>query len=72
MIDKNAFGLKTPVSSGAVQRSRHAVAGRPRAEARQAMVFLGWEPHPMNTRFKMKYLTGGDDSSAPTSARPPC
>jgi glycine betaine/proline transport system substrate-binding protein len=29
------------------------------------MVFLGWEPHPMNTRFKMKYLTGGDDSFGP-------
>jgi glycine betaine/proline transport system substrate-binding protein len=43
-----------------------------RAQKRgEAMVFLGWEPHPMNTRFKMKYLTGGDDSSAPTSARPP-
>ena len=31
----------------------------------QAIVFLGWEPHPMNTRFKMKYLTGGDDSFGP-------
>jgi glycine betaine/proline transport system substrate-binding protein len=24
------------------------------------VVFQGWAPHPMNTRFKMKYLTGGD------------
>lgn len=31
----------------------------------QAIVFLGWEPHPMNTRFKLKYLTGGDDSFGP-------
>jgi glycine betaine/proline transport system substrate-binding protein len=27
---------------------------------KQAIVFLGWEPHPMNTKFDMKYLSGGD------------
>lgn len=26
----------------------------------QFIVFLGWEPHPMNTNFEMAYLTGGD------------
>jgi len=29
------------------------------------VVFLGWAPHPMNTTFKMKYLTGGDDLFGP-------
>ena len=24
------------------------------------IVFLGWEPHPMNLKFKLVYLTGGD------------
>lgn len=24
------------------------------------VVFQGWAPHPMNTRFDLKYLTGGD------------
>lgn len=24
------------------------------------IVFQGWAPHPMNTKFPMKYLTGGD------------
>lgn len=24
------------------------------------IVFLGWEPHPMNANFEMKYLSGGD------------
>jgi len=24
------------------------------------IVFLGWEPHPMNVNFDLKYLTGGD------------
>ncbi len=25
------------------------------------VVFLGWEPHPMNANHKMAYLEGGDD-----------
>jgi glycine betaine/proline transport system substrate-binding protein len=29
------------------------------------VVFLGWEPHPMNANFKMTYLTGGDDYFGP-------
>ncbi len=33
--------------------------------AKQPIVFLGWEPHPMNTQFKMKYLTGGDSTFGP-------
>ena len=32
---------------------------------RRHIVFLGWNPHPMNARFKMAYLTGGDDSFGP-------
>jgi len=29
------------------------------------IVFLGWEPHPMNAKFQMTYLTGGDDYFGP-------
>ncbi len=29
-------------------------------ERKKFIVFLGWEPHPMNERFKMTYLSGGD------------
>lgn len=29
------------------------------------IVFLGWEPHPMNANFQMTYLTGGDDYFGP-------
>ncbi|WP_172331038.1 choline ABC transporter substrate-binding protein [Mangrovicoccus sp. HB161399] len=29
------------------------------------IVFLGWAPHPMNARFDMRYLTGGDDFYGP-------
>jgi glycine betaine/proline transport system substrate-binding protein len=28
--------------------------------AKQPIVFLAWEPHPMNMRFDIKYLEGGD------------
>lgn len=29
------------------------------------IVFLGWEPHPMNARFEMAYLEGGDEVFGP-------
>ncbi len=29
------------------------------------IVFLGWEPHPMNANFEMAYLDGGDDIFGP-------
>ncbi|MET2826446.1 choline ABC transporter substrate-binding protein [Mesorhizobium shangrilense] len=29
------------------------------------IVFLGWQPHPMNTHFDMTYLTGGDVEFGP-------
>jgi glycine betaine/proline transport system substrate-binding protein len=32
---------------------------------KEPIVFLGWEPHPMNKNFKMTYLTGGDDWFGP-------
>ena len=41
------------------------------AEAKRAertgegIVFLGWEPHPMNATIKMAYLTGGDEVFGP-------
>ncbi|RJK98697.1 choline ABC transporter substrate-binding protein [Paracoccus aestuarii] len=40
------------------QVSRATNAGRP-------VVFLGWEPHPMNSQFDLTYLTGGDDIFGP-------
>ena len=26
------------------------------------IVFLGWSPHPMNLKYRMQYLAGGDDT----------
>ena len=31
----------------------------------QPVIFLGWEPHPMNAQFEMTYLTGGDEIFGP-------
>ena len=64
MIDKDAFGLKgfeVVESSEAgmlAQVARAAKKGEP-------IVFLGWEPHPMNANFEMAYLEGGDDFFGP-------
>jgi glycine betaine/proline transport system substrate-binding protein len=33
--------------------------------AKKPIVFLGWQPHPMNRTFKLAYLTGGDDTFGP-------
>jgi glycine betaine/proline transport system substrate-binding protein len=32
---------------------------------RQPIVFLGWEPHPMNVKFSIRYLEGGDSVFGP-------
>ncbi|HCT04992.1 choline ABC transporter substrate-binding protein [Pseudomonas sp. BIGb0164] len=64
MIDKNAFGLK---DFKLVESSEAAMLSQLKRATRKNewMVFLGWEPHPMNTRNKMRYLTGGDDYFGP-------
>jgi glycine betaine/proline transport system substrate-binding protein len=64
MIDKNAFDLgkfKVVASSEAAMLAQVQRAAR----RDKSMVFLGWEPHPMNSRFKMQYLTGGDEYFGP-------
>ncbi|MBB5751096.1 choline ABC transporter substrate-binding protein [Prosthecomicrobium pneumaticum] len=34
-------------------------------QRKQPIVFLGWAPHPMNEKFPMEYLSGGDDVFGP-------
>jgi len=64
MIDQDAFGLqgfKLVESSEAGMLSEVQ-----RAERRNNwVVFLGWEPHPMNSNFDIAYLEGGDDWFGP-------
>lgn len=60
-ISDNAFGLKDAGFTVIASSESGMLAQVERAQRRnQAIVYLGWEPHPMNTRFKMKFLTGGD------------
>ncbi len=64
MVAENKFDLGTfeIVESSEqgmlAQVSRADGAGKP-------VVFLGWEPHPMNTQFQLTYLAGGDDIFGP-------
>ena len=66
MIDKNAFGLKD-AGFKIVQSSEAGMLSQvDRAQKRgEAIVFLGWEPHPMNNQLNMHYLAGGDDWFGP-------
>ncbi|HKS15501.1 MAG TPA: choline ABC transporter substrate-binding protein [Pseudomonas sp.] len=60
-ISENAFGLKDAGFTVVASSESGMLAQVERAQRRnQSIVYLGWEPHPMNTRFKMKFLTGGD------------
>ena len=64
MIDENLFGLE---GFEVVESSEQGMLAQvTRAGRRQNdIVFLGWEPHPMNANFEMAYLEGGDDIFGP-------
>ncbi|MCJ8144770.1 choline ABC transporter substrate-binding protein [Ancylobacter sp. A5.8] len=64
MIKDDKFGLK---GFDLVESSEQGMLAQvERASKRkEAVVFLGWEPHPMNAKFAMKYLEGGDDVFGP-------
>lgn len=36
-----------------------------KVQAKEFIVFQAWAPHPMNTKFAIKYLTGGDAQYGP-------
>ena len=64
MIDQDAFGLK---GFEVVESSEQGMLAQVARSSRRKewVVFLGWEPHPMNANFDMAYLTGGDDWFGP-------
>ncbi|MBB4235622.1 choline ABC transporter substrate-binding protein [Rhizobium esperanzae] len=64
MIEKNTFGLKDMEVVESSEQGMLAQVARA-DKAGKPVVFLGWEPHPMNTNFKLTYLTGGDDIFGP-------
>ncbi|KIG10016.1 choline ABC transporter, periplasmic binding protein [Burkholderia sp. MR1] len=64
MIDTNQFGLggfKLVQSSeaGMLVTVERAI------REKKPVVFLAWEPHPMNIQMKINYLSGGDDVFGP-------
>ncbi|WP_050527662.1 choline ABC transporter substrate-binding protein [Pseudorhodobacter aquimaris] len=64
MIESNAFDLE---DFDIVESSEQGMLAQvQRAEDREEpIVFLGWEPHPMNANISMTYLPGGDDFFGP-------
>ncbi len=64
MIENGPFGLDGFEIVESSEQGMLAEVAKHDAAA-QPIVFLGWEPHPMNANFKMTYLTGGDDYFGP-------
>lgn len=64
MIDEGKFDLK---GFELVESSEAGMlsAVQKAAGSKEDVVFLGWEPHPMNANIEMKYLSGGDDVFGP-------
>ncbi len=64
MIEGDQFGLgsfeivESSEQGMLAQVERNTAAGRP-------IVFLAWEPHPMNANFEITYLAGGDEVFGP-------
>lgn len=64
MIDQDAFGLS---GFEVVASSESGMLSQVNRATRRDewVVFLGWEPHPMNANFDLAYLDGGDDFFGP-------
>jgi glycine betaine/proline transport system substrate-binding protein len=64
MIENDTFGLAGfELVESSEQGMLSAVARA--ARSNEHIVFLGWEPHPMNSNFDIAYLEGGDDVFGP-------
>jgi glycine betaine/proline transport system substrate-binding protein len=64
MIDSDTFGLGgfelvESSEQGMLAQAKRAV------DRDEDIVFLGWEPHPMNANIDMAYLSGGDNIFGP-------
>ena len=66
MIAAGEFGLSEDTFEVVESSEAGMLAQVGRASERdEPIVFLGWEPHPMNANFEMIYLEGGDDWFGP-------
>ena len=64
MIAADQFGLGSFELVESSEQGMLAEVDR-KTGAGEPIVFLGWEPHPMNANFKLTYLSGGDDVFGP-------
>ena len=64
MVGEDKFGLG---AFDIVESSEQGMLGQVARESKagKPIVFLGWEPHPMNSEFDLTYLAGGDDIFGP-------
>jgi glycine betaine/proline transport system substrate-binding protein len=64
MLKQNLFGLGEFKLIESSEQGMLAEVERAYRE-RAPIVFLAWDPHPMNMRFDLKYLSGGDSVFGP-------
>jgi glycine betaine/proline transport system substrate-binding protein len=64
MIDGDKFGLKGVELVESSEQGMLSQVARLDKDGKP-LIFLGWEPHPMNANFKLTYLTGGDEVFGP-------
>ncbi|AJY45233.1 choline ABC transporter substrate-binding protein [Martelella endophytica] len=60
LINEDKHGLKDFEVVESSEQGMLAMVGR-KYKKEEPIVFLGWEPHPMNSTYSLKYLTGGED-----------
>lgn len=65
MIASNAFGLGGFTLDESSEQGMLTQVRMKQLLKNQWIVFLAWEPHPMNLRYKLAYLDGGDDYFGP-------
>jgi choline ABC transporter, periplasmic binding protein len=64
MVENDTFGLKEFEVVESSEQGMLAQVARA-DKAGEPIVFLGWEPHPMNANFELTYLSGGDEVFGP-------
>jgi glycine betaine/proline transport system substrate-binding protein len=64
MLAQNQFGLSGFKLIESSEQGMLAQVERAYRD-KKPVVFLAWEPHPMNMRFDLKYLAGGDEVFGP-------
>ena len=64
MIEEGKFGLQDFDLAESSEQGMLAQVRRADGQSKP-IVFLGWEPHPMNANFDLTYLSGGDDVFGP-------